>query len=148
MIEALIAELTASIKDNTAALRDVLANAGSPTAAAPKKTKLAVVSSTAEPLGSGVSEKATDPVVINSVVEPEPEPTPVVTEPEPQDTTTPEPQDLRKAVQEYAKSKLIAADSAEFKTAFAAELASLGIEKAARLSDDQLAPFFAKMKTW
>ena len=132
MIEALIAELTASIKDNTAALRDVLANAGSPTAAAPaapkkEKAKLDVVP---------------DPVVINSaVVEPEPEPTPVVTEPEP-------PQDLRKAVQEYAKSKLIAADSAEFKTAFAAELASLGIEKAARLSDDQLAPFLAKMKTW
>lgn len=144
MIEALIAELTASIKDNTAALRDVLANAGSPTAAAPaapkkEKAKLAVVP---DPVA------APDPVVINSVVEPEPEPTPVVTEPEPQEAATPEPQDLRKAVQEYAKSKLIAADSAEFKTAFAAELASLGIEKAARLSDDQLAPFFAKMKTW
>lgn len=136
MIEALIAELTASIKENTAALRDVLANAGSPTwstsdpAPAPRgKPKSVTMAYYPEPTPA--------------VTEPEPEPTPAVTEPEPQT-----PQDLRKAVQEYAKSKLIAADSAEFKAAFAAELASLGIEKAARLSDDQLAPFFAKMKSW
>jgi hypothetical protein len=128
MIEALIAELTASIKENTAALRDVLANAGSPTW------------STSDP---APAPRGKPKSVTPAVTEPEPEPTPAVTEPEPQT-----PQDLRKAVQEYAKSKLIAADSAEFKAAFAAELASLGIEKAARLSDDQLAPFFAKMKSW
>lgn len=55
---------------------------------------------------------------------------------------------LRLAIQEHAKTRLIAPNSAPFKEAFTAELARLGVEKAAKLPADALASFYGTMLTW
>lgn len=168
MIENQLNELIAALKDNTAALRDVLAKAGSP-APAPvepkpakvKKEKPSVESSSVEALGNVVSIAATKPAAaaeaepeklfgIKTVSTPAEESEPAddldTTEAIAEETRTPE--QLRLAITETVKAALTAADAIpkNAKGKWEKIRTDHGIGKLAEATDDQLPSILAAVE--
>ena len=165
-IEQLLSSLTAAIAENTAALCDVLANAGVPTVkVAPAKAEPEAPA--AEPVKPKAA-KAKLAVVETPVEETPVEETPVEDVPEAEtpaaevpeaavetpaeDYSTWDEADLRKASQNYLKGRLVEQGNdkgvKKFKDAFAAALEALGVAKASHIPADKLAAFHAESLTW
>ena len=146
-------ELTAAIIANTAKMTELTGTAA-PANVVPI-TKPAKVKPAAKETPAPVVEETPEPEKEAPVEEVE-----VVTEPDaPVESAkeTAEADDaylswdeptLRLASQEYFKLKLVAPDSKAFKDAFTAELAANGVEKAAKLTFEQLQSFYSKALTW
>ena len=144
MIENQLNELIAALNANTAALRDVLAKAGSPAVEAPapvepkpakvKKEKLTVVEP--EPVAAEEPADNITPQKFREQVTPE-------TEPAAEETRTPE--QLRLAITETVKAALTAADAIpkNAKGKWEKIRTDHGIGKLAEATDDQLPSILA-----
>ena len=158
-IEHQIAELTQALKENTAALREIL-SVGATTAAdtlvpaAPKKraAKLAVVEPAIEP--EPVVEETPEPEYVSPSVftepAPEPEETPAPdSEPEetPQVPDLPVPE-LRNSLKEVIKGKLLADTEGQIKQTFDALRAKYGVSVIKELTDDQVGAFYSEVLKW
>jgi hypothetical protein len=151
-IETAITQLTEAVKENTAALREIL-SVGAVTAAdtlvpTPAKKRKA------EPT---VKENLT--VQPELAVEPEPEPVAEeTTAPEPEseaETVEETPQvpdlpvaELRNSLKEVIKGKLLADTEGAVKTTFDALRQKYGVSVIKELTDDQVAPFYGEVLTW
>jgi hypothetical protein len=152
-IETAIAQLTEAVKENTAALREIL-SVGAVTAAdtlvpaAPKKRAAkAAPLEVVEP--EPVVEETPEPEYVSPSVftEPEPEcPTPIAEEtPEVPDIPVAE---LRNSLKEVIKGKLLADTEGRVKATFDALRAKYGVAVIKELTDDQVGAFYAEVLTW
>lgn len=151
-IELAIAQLTEAVKENTAALQEIL-KVGSITAAetltpaAPKKPK----SEQKAPLTVVEEPAAAEPAAAEpAAAEPEPE----ATEPEPEATeSAPEVPDLsidklRESLKEVIKGKLFDDKEGKVKPTFDALRAKYGVTIVKNLTDEQVRPFYAEVLGW
>ena len=146
MIEALITELIGSLKENTQALRDVLAASGNtvvekPAKAKKEKPELTVVAAP-EPAAETVTEA---PAPEETVTE---EPETVTEAPAPEETVTEDAPDWDRTtyllkITEFVKGKLVAdGASGKVKADYEAIRSQFGVKKAPDLADDQLFGFW------
>jgi hypothetical protein len=150
-IEQQLAELTQALKENTAALREIL-SVGAVTAAdtpakkrAPKAEPLAVVAETPTP--EPVVEETYEPECPAPVAEPEPEPEPEPVEEAPQVPDLPV-AELRNSLKEVIKGKLLADTEGKVKATFDALRAEYGVSVIKELTDDQVSEFYAAVLRW
>jgi hypothetical protein len=161
-IEHQIAELTQALKENTAALREIL-SVGAATAAdtlvpAPAKKRAAK----AEPLRVIADEMpSAEPECPAPVAEETPEEKggsdldihpaeedcggTVEAAPQVPDLPVPE---LRNSLKEVIKGKLLADTEGQIKQTFDALRAKYGVSVIKELTDDQVAPFYAEVLSW
>jgi hypothetical protein len=151
-IETAITQLTEAVKENTAALREIL-SVGAVTAAdtlvpAPAKKRkaeptvkenLTVQPELAvEPEPEPVAEETTAP-------EPTPEPKPIEDTPQVPDLPVAE---LRNSLKEVIKGKLLGDTEGQIKQTFDALRQKYGVSVIKELTDDQVAPFYGEVLTW
>jgi hypothetical protein len=167
-IEQQIAELTQALKENTAALREIL-SVGAVTAAdtlvptpAKKRASKApeviqvVKASDTTPIPLEEGESRTLVIVPDENPAPEPEPEyvspSVFTEPEPEPETPEVPDlpvaELRNSLKEVIKGKLLADTEGQVKATFDALRAKYGVAVIKELTDDQVSSFYGEVLTW
>ena len=152
-LETVLSELVAAIKENTETMRSFTvapANVVPITAPAPAPAPAPAAEEKKVKKEKPASEKEEKPAEVAPEPEKEetPAPEPEVEEPAAEDPSTWDDATLKLAINEYCKSRIIAPDSAPFKEAFGAELARLGVDKAAKLSPEQRLGFYQKALTW
>jgi hypothetical protein len=169
-IETAIAQLTEAVKENTAALREIL-SVGAVTAAdtlvpaAPKKraSKVEVLKISLDQPPLAVAEEtpvhdieppeSPEEPVVEETPEPEYVSPSVFTEPELVAEETPEVPDipvaeLRNSLKEVIKGKLLADTEGRVKATFDALRAKYGVAVIKELTDDQVGAFYAEVLTW
>jgi len=155
-LEHQIAELTQAVKENTAALREIL-SVGATTAAdtlvpaAPKKraAKLAVVEPEPEPeCPAPVAEETPEENGGSDLdIEPAEEDCGGTVEAAPEVPDLPV-AELRNSLKESIKGKLLADTEGVIKPIFDALRAKYGVAVIKELTDDQVAPFYGEVLTW
>lgn len=146
-IELAIQDLTAAVRENTAAQKELLALAVGNAATNLVETPAAEPKKAAKKAAKKTDLKVVEPEPEPAAAEPEPtpEPEPVAAEPEPvapvEDIET-----LRKTLFDTVKAKL--ADKPELRDTFKALRDKFGVERVPQLSEDQVQPFLDEVLTW
>ena len=152
-IEQQIAELSQALKENTAALREIL-SVGAVTAADTTPKKRAPKAAEPTPAQAEAREKIQEvldqdpPITASAVTEtpaPEPAPEPVEETPEVPDLPVAE---LRAKLKEEIKGKLLADTEGQIKQTFDALRAKYGVSVIKELTDDHVGAFYSEVLTW
>jgi len=149
-IEQQIAELTQALKENTAALREIL-SVGAVTAEPPTPKKRAGKTTEPTPAQAEAREKIQEvldqdpPITASAVTEtPAPEPAPEPVEEVPDLPVA----ELRAQLKEVIKGKLLGDTEGQIKQTFDALRAKYGVSVIKELTDDQVGAFYQDVLSW